>query len=251
MEVYTSLIIAGLSVSFFHAILPNHWLPFVLAGRAQKWPLGKTLSIVVLAGGGHVAITTLLGILIVGMGLALSDYIEAWAAPLSSGILILFGLFYIVQYFRGGTHHHLHIPGFDHLPEHTHDHHEDHDHPHPHPHHDHSHHDHNHHNHTAKKETGNRFSPDTVAVTSLIALLTFSPCEGFLPIYLTAWPYGWTAFAVLSIVLAVGTIVGMIAFTGLTFIGIQHLELPWLERYENLILGGVLVFLGILVVIFH
>ncbi len=237
MDVYTSLIIAGLSVSFFHAILPNHWLPFVLAGRAQKWPLGKTLSIVVLAGGGHVSITTLLGILIVGMGLALSDYIETWAEPLASGILILFGLYYIVQYFRGIGHSHLHIPGFGH------DHHE-----HSHGHHDHSHHDHD---HPAKKETGKRFSPDTVAVTSLIALLTFSPCEGFLPIYFTALPYGWMAFAILSIVLAIGTLAGMMIFTGLTFAGMQHLELPWLERSENLILGGVLVFLGILVVIFH
>jgi hypothetical protein len=36
MEVYTSLIVAGLSVSFFHAILPNNWLQFVLAGCAQN-----------------------------------------------------------------------------------------------------------------------------------------------------------------------------------------------------------------------
>ncbi len=55
----------------------------------------------------------------------------------------------------------------------------------------------------------------------------------------------------LPIVLAIGTLTGMMIFTGLTFIGIHHLELPWLERSENLIPGDVLVFLGILVVIFH
>jgi len=255
LDVYTGFIVAGLSVSFLHAILPNHWLPFVLAGRAQKWSIGKTLSVVTLAGGGHVLITTLLGVLIVWMGVALTDYVEAWAEPLAAGVLVLLGLFYIVQHFRGVGHSHLHIPGFGHdhhghdHGDHAHDHH-DHehgDHTHDHGDHDHSHDDHAHAHHADE----GRFSPDKVAVVSLIALLTFSPCEGFLPIYLTAWPHGWAVFVLLSVVLAVGTLAGMLVFTGLTFLGVQHLEMPWLERYENMILGGVLILLGIGVVLFH
>lgn len=246
LEVYTGFIVAGLSVSFLHAILPNHWLPFVLAGRAQKWSIGKTLSVVTLAGGGHVLITTILGVLIVWMGVALTDYVEAWAEPLASGVLILFGLFYIVQHFRGVGHSHLHIPGLGHG--HNHDH-EDHGHNHDHEDHGHNHDHGDHHDHATAEDS--RFSPDKVAVVSLIALLTFSPCEGFLPIYLTAWPHGWTVFVLLSAVLAVGTLAGMLVFTGLTFLGVQHLEMPWLERYENVILGGVLILLGIGVILFH
>lgn len=253
-------IVAGLSVSFLHSILPNHWLPFVLAGRAQKWSMGKTLSVVTLAGGGHVLITTILGVLIVWMGVALTDYIEAWAEPLASGVLILFGLFYVVQHFRGVGHSHLHIPGFGHHHDHSHDehdhdhahhdaHHHDHDDEHHDHHHDHHHDGHDHHLH--EDQDHGRFAPDKVAVVSLIALLTFSPCEGFLPIYLTAWPHGWMMFILLSTVLAVGTLAGMLVFTGLTFLGVQKLEMPWLERYENLILGGVLVLLGIGVMLFH
>ncbi|MDA0711525.1 MAG: hypothetical protein O3B73_15100 [bacterium] len=268
LEIYTGFVLAGLSVSFFHAILPNHWLPFVLAGRAQKWSMGKTLSVVTLAGGGHVLITTILGVLIVWMGVALTEYIEAWAEPLASGVLILFGLYYIVQHFRGVGHSHLHLPGLGHdhhahgdhghdhggdTHDHGHDHHahphsdHDHDHPHDHDHADHPH-DHGVHEHAGKEA---RFSPDKVAVVSLIALLTFSPCEGFLPIYLTAWPHGWAVFVLLSVVLAVGTLAGMLVFTGLTFMGVEHLDMPWLERYENMILGGVLVLLGIGVILFH
>jgi len=218
--------------------------------------MGKTLSIVTLAGGGHVLITTVLGVLIVWMGVALTDYIEAWAEPLASGVLILFGLFYVVQHFRGVGHSHLHILGFGHHHHHDHSHddhhhgeHHDHDHD-DHDHHDHDHGEHDHHDHHHHEDDA-RFSPDKVAVVSLIALLTFSPCEGFLPIYLTAWPHGWTMFILLSAVLAVGTLAGMVVFTGLTFLGVQKLEMPWLERYENLILGGVLVLLGIGVVLFH
>jgi nickel/cobalt transporter (NicO) family protein len=248
LEVYTGFIIAGLSVSFLHAILPNHWLPFVLAGRAQKWSMGKTLSVVMLAGGGHVLITTILGVLIVWMGVALTDYIEAWAEPLASGVLVLLGLYYIVQHFRGVGHSHLHIPGLGHAHDH---HHHDQEHSHDDHEHAHDHDDHTHDDEHHPHEDDARFAPDKVAVVSLIALLTFSPCEGFLPIYLTAWPHGWTVFILLSVVLAVGTLAGMLVFTGLTFLGVNKLDMPWLERYENFILGGVLILLGIGVVLFH
>ena len=237
LDVYMGFVIAGLSVSFFHAILPNHWLPFVLAGRAQKWSMGKTLSVVALAGGGHVLITTLLGLLIVWLGAALTEYIEEWAGPLASGVLTLLGLYYVVQHFRGVGHSHLHIPGLGH-DHYGHDHSHDHE-----PGHD------NHCDHDQPIE--DRFSHDKVAVTSLVALLTLSPCEGFLPIYLMAWPHGWTVFVLLSGVLAVGSLVGMLVFTGLTFMGVERLDMPWLERYENLILGCVLILLGIGVVMFH
>ncbi len=234
MDIYLSMVVAGLSVSFFHAILPNHWLPFVLAGRAQRWSLGKTLSIATLAGGGHVVITTVLGILIVGMGLTLSAYVEAWSVPLVTGTLILFGFYNIVLHLRGGGHGHTHFSDGS-----TQDAGQSHGH-------DHS---------LPQGEGGsahNRsMSSDTVAVGSLIAMLTFSPCEGFLPIYLAAWPYGWTAFIVLSAVLAVGTLSGMLVFTGLTYAGLKRVEMPWLEDHEYLILGSILILLGIAVFVFH
>lgn len=248
MEIYLSLILAGLSVSFFHAILPNHWLPFVLAGRAQRWSMGKTLWITTLAGGGHVLITTLLGVLIVWMGLALSSYVEAWSAPLAAGVLILFGLFYAVRHLRGGGHGHRRFPGgHSQNPGHSdiHDHSHDRSHPHPHnPSDDHG------HGHAHPRREGS-WAPEGVAVASLVAMLTFSPCEGFLPIYLTAWPYGWGAFVLLSAVLAAGTLAGMLAFTGLTYAGFQRLEMPWMERYEHLVLGGVMILLGGAVLLFH
>ena len=238
MDIYLSMGVAGLSVSFFHAILPNHWLPFVLAGRAQRWSMRKTLSITTLAGGGHIFITTVLGVLIVWMGLTLSAYVETWSVPLAAGTLILFGLYYVVLHLRGGGHQHAHIPG---------GHSQGHDHSHGHSHS----HDHN----PSQGEGNSAFNPslssNTVTVASLIAMLTFSPCEGFLPIYLTAWPYGWMAFIVLSAVLAAGTLSGMLIFTGLTYAGVQRVEMPWLERHEYVILGSVLILLGMAVIGFH
>ena len=88
-------------------------------------------------------------------------------------------------------------------------------------------------------------------VLSLIAMLTFSPCEGFLPIYLTAWPHGWVAFGVLSLVLAFGTLAGMVVFTWLTMRGMERVSFPSLEKYEGLVLASVLILLGVGVMLLH
>ncbi|GJQ28084.1 MAG: hypothetical protein HBSAPP02_31160 [Phycisphaerae bacterium] len=92
---------------------------------------------------------------------------------------------------------------------------------------------------------------DWVAIGSLFALLTFSPCEGFLPVYLSGIRYGWMGFALLSAILAGATLSGMVIFTWLTLIGLEKLKLQLLEKYESGILGGALCLLGVLVILFE
>lgn len=86
---------------------------------------------------------------------------------------------------------------------------------------------------------------DKAVILGLLTLLTFSPCEGFLPVYLSGISYGWTGFAALSTVLAVATISSMALFTWLMMSGIERLPLGFLERYESGILGSLILFLGI------
>ena len=61
---------AGLALAFFHAAIPTHWLPFVVTARAQGWSMRRTLVITALAGAGHIALTTLLGVLVIWFGIA-------------------------------------------------------------------------------------------------------------------------------------------------------------------------------------
>eukprot|EP00976_Prorocentrum_cordatum_P036569 744102-Prorocentrum_minimum.AAC.1 len=49
------------TVSVLHSLLPTHWLPFSVVGRAHGWTLGKTLLITAAGGTCHVISTTLLG----------------------------------------------------------------------------------------------------------------------------------------------------------------------------------------------
>jgi hypothetical protein len=211
----------GFTVAFLHAAIPTHWLPFVLAGRGQGWSARRTLAVTALAGLGHVLFTTVLGILVVWLGIELSGLIGSVFPYIAGGALIGFGLFYIL---RGGAHGHHHHHGGDHA-----------------------------HHHEGDDRGGApvRYASDRAAVVSLFALLTFSPCEGFLPVYFSGIRYGWAGFALLSVVLAGATLAGMVIFTWLSLLGFQRIKLGVLERYEGAILGAILCLFGAAVIVFE
>jgi ABC-type nickel/cobalt efflux system permease component RcnA len=240
-----SIMATGFGVAFFHAAIPSHWLPFVLAARGQRWSRGKTLAVTALAGLGHVLFTTLLGVLVVWLGIETSRLTGSVFPFMAGGILILFGLYYVMRHARGGGHGHVHFFGSGH----GHSHHP-HDHPHEHDH-DHGHeHPHGPSQHSHDDPPSTRRS-DAAVILGLLAVLTFSPCEGFLPVYLSGIHYGWSGFLFLSAVLAAATLAGMVAFTWLSLAGLERLKLAVLERYESAILGGLLIFLGIAVMVFE
>lgn len=101
--------------------------------------------------------------------------------------------------------------------------------------------------HPAKRDPASATS-DRAAVASLFMLLTFSPCEGFLPVYLSGLHFGWTGFLLLTATLAVGVVAAMMCFTWLALKGFEGLKLNALERYESGILGTLLCALGVLVI---
>lgn len=347
---FYSIAATGFVVAFAHAAIPTHWLPFVLAGRGQRWGKAKTLAVVGLCGTGHVLFTTVLGALVVWLGIETSKWTGDVFPWIAGGALILFGLYYIVRQLRGGGHGHHHFGGghdhggHDHGPgghDHSgHDHgadgHAGHDHaadikridtghgavllevfedgvpprfrlraegasalpqpgevsletvrpggarqafsfvahdgflesveeiPEPHEftarvtlsHGDHGHsysvkfEEHQHGASAAAEaqaaaKPASRFGKsDGAVILSLFMLLTFSPCEGFLPVYLSGITYGWIGFIVLSAVLAIATVGGMMVFTWLTMSGMERLRLEFLERYESGILGAFILFLG-------
>jgi hypothetical protein len=90
---------------------------------------------------------------------------------------------------------------------------------------------------------------DWSAVSGLFLMLTLSPCEGFLPIYLSGVQFGWTGFFVLSGILAAGTLLGMLLFTWLTLVGLERLRIRRFERHEAALLGGIFTLLGLLIIV--
>lgn len=104
-----SLIGATFFIALTHAIMPNHWMPFALIGKGQKWSLTKTIFITAFAGLGHSLTTTLLGFIIAILGFHITKYAESVAEPLAGFILIVLGItFIIVGRLKHGTHNHNH-----------------------------------------------------------------------------------------------------------------------------------------------
>lgn len=208
------ILITGLFISVLHSMIPTHWLPFVMASRSQKWSWSKTQSILLIAGLGHVIMTTLLGAVIFALGLGVYHNIQTYFIAIASASIALFGAFQIYQYKTGHKHSHC---------DNTHEHHHG--------------------------EDLRRKSTDGWAILSLLSLLTFSPCESFLPVYLSAVGYGWLGFLLLSFVLATGTLVTMLSFTWLSAKTINHFKMDWLEDHEKLITGIGLIVLAFALVL--
>ena len=253
--IFTTIVVTGFTVAFLHAAIPTHWLPFVVAARAQQWNRAKTLAVTGVAGAGHVLFTTALGVLVVWGGMAVNNKLGIAFPWIAGGALIAVGLFYLVRnakgnrghvHLFGGHKHHHHEHGDEHHQDHP-DIHDDDDH--------HSHHDHSHEADAGDvqriEEQCSRWRSDWAVILGLCALLTFSPCEAFLPVFLTGAKYGWFGFVLLSSVLAVATVAGMVTFTWLTLLGLQRLRFKALERYEPAIVGGIFCMLGILIIFFE
>jgi nickel/cobalt exporter len=231
------IVMTGFAVAFFHALLPTHWLPFVLAAKGQGWSHRRALAVVALASLGHAVVTSLIGIVVVFVGFAAQQTLGHVFPLLAGSMLVLLGLYYLYRQKRGlqGHHHwghgHLHSCCSDHVPQ-------DVAHilqPEPDPHH-----------HSQPTITARS---DKAVILGLFALLTFSPCEGFLPVYLSGVQYGWVGFALLSLVLAVATMLGMVFFTAIALTGLQHVHLRFFSKYEAAILGVLLCALGAFVLL--
>jgi len=109
------LLISALAVGVLHALAPDHWLPFVALGSAQKWSRWRLTIITITAGLGHVSSSLLIGALGVLLGMT-AERLEIWESArgnLVSFLLIGFGLAYMVwgikNWERKRAHPHTHV----------------------------------------------------------------------------------------------------------------------------------------------
>jgi hypothetical protein len=215
---FISILATGFAVAFLHGALPNHWLPFVLVGRRQGWGAGRTLAITAGAGLVHAAITVLLGLVLVATGMAVGDRLGRVLPLVVGAVLICFGLFYLSRTLRGDGH--LHLPFVGRLAP----------------------------VYGAPAEAAPTALSDRSAILGLLAILALSPCEAFLPVYLSGLKFGWAGFGVLSLVLTGAAMASMTGLTGLSLAGARWLGLKTTGRFEGALLGGTLILLGALVI---
>lgn len=204
------MIWGGLATAFLHAALPTHWLPFVLVGRAQGWGAGRTLWVTAAAGGAHIATTATVGGLIAAAGLALDQWVSGVLPYVAAALLFGFGLYYLG---RAAAR----VPALADGPDEL----------------------------AAPTPRGSH----RAAALGLIGMMAVSPGEALLPFYLRTASEGVWALAGLTLAFAIGTIAGMLVFTGLARAGVSAFRLERLARYEGAILGLALLALGVFVAI--
>ena len=98
------LFMSTVSVAFFHALAPDHWMPFAAIGRAQQWSKLRLLWITFISGIGHVGISIVFSVIGIGLGFSLVKLksIEGHRGEIALWLLIGFGLAYMVWGIKKG-----------------------------------------------------------------------------------------------------------------------------------------------------
>jgi ABC-type nickel/cobalt efflux system permease component RcnA len=219
------------SIGFIHTVLgPDHYLPFIVMGRARRWPLAKTIIISFLCGLGHVLSSVLLGFLGIALGIAVIrlEGVESFRGSLAAWLLIGFGLAYFVWGMRRAWKNKPHSHSHAHSPEDEHDH-------------SHTHDEEHYHLHGASGRAN-------ITPWILFTIFVFGPCEPLIP--LVMYPAArHSAGGVVLVTAAFGltTILTMLAIIAVSSWGVGFVRLGRLERYSHALAGAMIFVSGLAV----
>ena len=224
----TLLSVTAVSIGFIHTVLgPDHYLPFIVLSEAKKWTMKKTMWITFLCGLGHVLSSVILGLtgIIVGISVNRLVEVESFRGNIAGWLFIAFGLIYMLISIRNlyrkrqHTHSHFHPGTGEHI--HEHNHFGDHAHVH---------------------------ENDVVRTTPWILFLifVFGPCEPLIPILMYPAAQNNIAGSVfVSVLFSLVTIATMMGVVLAFKLGFSRINLKPVEKYSNLIAGGMILLSGI------
>jgi nickel/cobalt exporter len=203
------LLFGAAGVAILHTLAgPDHYLPFIVMGRARRWSMARTIFWTVLCGLGHVGSSVLLALVgvVFGFGLERVRFIEEFRGNLAAWAMIAFGLVYLAwglnKAVRSPRHAHAHAP--------------------------------------AGEAEGFRLTPWV-----LFTIFLFGPCEPMIPLVMYpaaqgSWHDVWLVVGAFS-VLTVGV---MLAIVLLGRQGLGLVPARWLERYRHAAAGGTVLLAG-------
>ncbi len=204
------LLASAISVAFFHALAPDHWVPFVALAKGSRWTMRRLAWITTLAGIGHVLSSLLIGALGLWAGWAAHrlEGVDAWRGGVAIWLLIGFGAAYMLWGLKHAQHPHPHLSMQD-----------------------------------AVKAYATR------RVWLLIAVLVFGPCEPLIPLMFLAYKEGVPAIAAVSGVFSLVTIGMVVGQSCLSYAGVRLIRAEWMERYAHALAGLVIVLTGLCVIL--
>jgi ABC-type nickel/cobalt efflux system permease component RcnA len=100
------LLVTAAATAAFHTLIPDHWLPFVLVGRARGWS-GRTTALVSgLSAIVHVTLSAALGVLAIRAGELAAAAVGHRLERASGLLLVVFGAAYALWAWKKGGHFH-------------------------------------------------------------------------------------------------------------------------------------------------
>ncbi|MDD5306857.1 MAG: hypothetical protein PHU25_06000 [Deltaproteobacteria bacterium] len=241
------LLITAIAVGFLHTLLgPDHYVPFIVIGRARRWGLGRVSLLTFLCGLGHVLSSVIIGVAGVAAGAALQrvEGIEATRGAVAGFALMFFGFAYMAwgvwHALRGKrhVHPHLHEDGTLHKHDHDHDHVPLLAHPPVHV-----------HEHAVGAAAAEGDGPRTWrSLTPWILFLVFvlGPCEPLIPLFFASALMGaWGEVAFVVTGYGVATLATMQILVALSWLGLRKLSLGPIERWSHAAAGAVVGLAGV------
>ena len=231
------IVLAGTAamIGLVHTILgPDHYLPFIALSKARGWSAGRTAVITAACGIGHVLSSVVLGLVGIGIGVALFrlEAIEAFRGDVAAWFLLAFGFTYFVWGLhralrrRPHEHEHSHAGGTVHTHAHSH--------------------------------TGGHAHPHLSAAKGmtpwvLFLIFVFGPCEPLIPLVMFPAAEGnMLDVAVVASVFGIATVGTMLVVVMAAYHGLSRVRVRGLERYAHalagltiLASGGAIAFLGL------
>jgi ABC-type nickel/cobalt efflux system permease component RcnA len=100
------LLATAAATAAFHTLIPDHWLPFVLVGRARGWSARTTAAVSGFSAFVHTLLSIALGLLALGLGQTAARAIGERLERGSGLLLVVFGVAYALWAWRKGGHFH-------------------------------------------------------------------------------------------------------------------------------------------------
>ncbi len=225
------LVVTVAAVGVLHTVVPDHWVPIVVFARQRGWSVARTAYSAGIAGTGHVATTLLLGVMVWGLGAALSARYAHLVSVASAIALLVFGVWIAYggwkeaplrasseQSHLAHAHLHAHEGGVVHVHWHQH------------------------------QEGALHEVREGVAVAhahehaasgrmALLLVLGSSPMIEGIPAFMAASPKGSIVLAIMAVTLAVPTIATYITMCVAGLRSLQRTSLGPLERYGEMLSG--------------
>ena len=212
-------VIGAAVVGILHMSAPDHWLTLCVLARNKRWAPKKLFGVSLMTAIGHVALSVAMGLVVVVVGLVFSHLISYYLdtgiglVMVSAGLVV--GIIPLVRKRAPHQHHH------DNEHEHDHDHDEE-----------------------------KKFSKLTSKIGYFAILgAALSPDPSIIPIYLSAISAGFYFALELSVVFAVASIVTLLLLVQLGTVGLAKTIAKIPEKYNDSMVGFVIMAIGIYVLV--